>query len=135
MEPVMDDFLAQDKKVRLVFKDLPILGAESVRGSKALLAAQRQGAYVKMRDAVMKLPRETTLKQIEDAARGLGLDWPRMAKDMEDPAIQAQIDANLELARKLGLQGTPALIIGSDILPGAVDLPELRAAVAQARHS
>jgi len=133
MEPAMDSFLAQDPKVRLVYKDLPILGPASVLGTKALLAAQKQDAYAKMRDAVMKLPPDTTLPQIESTARALGLDWRRMAKDMEDPAAQARIDANLKLAHELGIQGTPALVIGKDLIPGALDLPELQKAVAQAR--
>ncbi|HEY4040828.1 MAG TPA: DsbA family protein [Rhodopila sp.] len=134
LEPVMDGFLAKDNKVRLVYKDLPILGPASVLGTKALLAAQKQNAYAKMREAVMKLPPDTTLAQIEAAARGLGLDWGRMAKDMEDPDVQARIDANLKLAHRLGIQGTPALVIGNDLIPGAVDLPELQKAVAEARR-
>jgi len=134
MEPVMDSFLGQDKKVRLVYKDLPILGPASVLGAKALLAAQKQGAYVQMRMAVMKLPPDTTLQQIEAVARSLGLDWPQLARDMEDPAIQARIDANLKLARGLGIQGTPALVIGDNLVPGALDLADLRTAVAEVRH-
>jgi protein-disulfide isomerase len=134
LEPVMDGFLAKDGRVRLVYKDLPILGPASVLGSKALLAAQRQDAYGKMRDAVMKLPPDTTLPQLESAARALGLDWTRMARDMEDPSVQARIDANLKLAHELGIQGTPALVIGNDMVPGAVDLPELQKMVAQARR-
>ena len=134
MESTMDSFLGQDKKVRLVYKDLPILGPASLLGSKALLAAQRQDAYVKMREAVMKLPPDTTLPQLEAAARGLGLDWPRMARDMEDPAIQARLDANIKLAHGLGIQGTPALVVGDNLVPGAVELAELKTAVAGARH-
>jgi protein-disulfide isomerase len=134
MEPVMESFLAQDHRVRLVYKDLPILGPASVLGTKALLAAQKQDAYVRMRDAVMKLPPDTTMPQIETTARALGLDWTRMAKDMEDPSVQAQIDANLKLAHTLGIQGTPALVIGNDLLPGAVDLPDLQKAVTEARR-
>lgn len=133
MEPVMDNFLAKDGKVRLVYKDLPILGPASVLGTKALLAAQKQDAYAKMREAVMKLPPDTTLGQLEAAAHNLGLDWPRMARDMEDPATQARIDANLKLAHDLGIQGTPALVVGDDLIPGAVELPELQRAVAAAR--
>ena len=121
LEPVMESFLAKDHKVRLVYKDLPILGPASVLGSKALLAAQKQDAYGKMRDAVMRLPSDTTLPQIESAARGLGLDWGRMSQDMQDPIVQARIDANIKLAHDLGIQGTPALIIGNDVVPGAVD--------------
>ncbi len=134
MEPTMGSFLTQDRKVRLVYKDLPILGPGSVLGSKALLAAQMQNAYGRMRDAVMKLPPDTTLPQLESTARGLGLDWPRMARDMEDPAVQARIDANLKLARMLGIQGTPALVIGNDLIPGAVDLTDLHKAVDAARR-
>lgn len=133
LEPVMDGFLTQDHNVRLVYKDLPILGPASVLGTKALLAAQRQNAYDQMRQAVMKLPPSTTIAQIETSARALGLDWPRMARDMDDPAVQARIDANLKLAHDLGIQGTPALVIGNDLLPGALDLPELQTAVARAR--
>jgi protein-disulfide isomerase len=135
LEPVMDGFLAKDARVRLVYKDLPILGPASLLGSKALLAAQRQDAYGKMREAVMKLPPDTTLPQLESAARALGLDWPRMARDMDDPLVQAQLDTNLELARELGIRGTPALLIGNDLVPGAVDLPELQKMVAEARRS
>jgi protein-disulfide isomerase len=134
LEPVMESFLAKDHKVRLVYKDLPILGPASVLGTKALLAAQKQDAYGKMRDAVMKLPPDTTIAQIEMAARALGLDWPRMAHDMQDPAVQVRIDANLKLAHELGIQGTPALVIGDNLIPGALELPELQKAVADARH-
>jgi protein-disulfide isomerase len=133
LEPVMDQFLAKDRKVRLVYKDLPILGPASVLGTKALLAAQKQDGYAKLRNAVMKLPPDTTLPQIEAAARGLGLDWPRIEHDMADPAVQARIDANLKLAHDLGIQGTPALVIGNDLVPGALELPELEKVVAEAR--
>jgi protein-disulfide isomerase len=134
MEPTMTQFLAQDRKVRLVYKDLPILGPASILGSKALLAAQRQGGYVKMREAVMKLPPDTTPKQIEATAHALGLDWPKMERDMDDPLIRSRIDENIKLAHALGIQGTPALVIGNDLVPGAVDMPDLQKAVAEARR-
>ena len=133
MEPVMDGFLAKDRHVRLVYKDLPILGPASLLGTKALLAAQKQNAYVKMRDAVMKLPPDTTLAQLETTAKGLGLDWARMARDMEDPAIKGQIESNVNLAHELGIQGTPALVIGNELIPGAVGTEDLQKAVAAAR--
>ena len=133
MEPVMTQFLGQDRNVRLVYKDLPILGPASTLGSKALLAAQKQGAYEKMRDAVMKLPSETTLPMIQAEAKRLGLDPVRLAHDMEEPSVQQKIDDNLKLAHVLGIQGTPALVIGGDLVPGALELPELQKVVAEAR--
>jgi protein-disulfide isomerase len=57
-----------------------------------------------------------------------------MVRDMADPSVQTRIDANLKLARDLGIQGTPALVIGTNLVPGAVDFPELQKAVADARH-
>jgi protein-disulfide isomerase len=134
MEPMMDGFLARDKHVRLVYKDLPILGPASVLGSRALLAAQMQGAYEPMRDAVMKLPPDTTMAQLQATAQGLGLDWPRMQHDMDDPSIKARLDANVKLAHDLGILGTPALIVGTNLVPGAIDGDDLRKLVAEVRH-
>ena len=76
LDPVMDSFLTKDLKVRLIYKDLPILGPASVLGTKALLAAQNQGAYSKMREAVMKLPPDTTLPQLEIHCQ---IAWTRLA--------------------------------------------------------
>ena len=135
MEPVMQKFLAEDRSVRLVYKDLPILGPASLLGSKALLAAQRQGGYAALREAVMQLPPDTTLAMIRTAAERLGLDWDRLSRDMAAPEVQQRIDANLNLARTLEIDGTPALVIGNTMVPGAVNLPELEKAVAEARQT
>ena len=61
--------------MRLVYKDLPILGPASMLGSKALLAAQKQGGYEKLRDAIMPRRHDTTQAMIQAAAQQLGLDW------------------------------------------------------------
>lgn len=135
LEPAMTELLARDHGVRLVYKDLPILGPASVLGSKALLAAQLQGGYAKLRGAIMSAPPQTTKAMIKDAAVRLGLDWPRLEHDMDDPAVKARIDENLKLARSIGVDGTPALVIGGDLLPGAMDLGDLQEAVAGARKA
>ncbi len=135
IEPVMAQFLARDKGVRLVYKDLPILGPASMLASKALLAAQRQNAYEKLRDAVMKLPPDITTAMLQTEAKKLGLDWTKLSRDMDDAAVKQQIDANLALAHTLNIQGTPALIIGNEIVPGAIDIDELTRLVAAARHA
>jgi protein-disulfide isomerase len=133
LEPAMADLLTRDHGVRLVYKDLPILGPASVLGSKALLAAQKQDGYEKLRAAIMSAPPDTSEAMIKDAAVRLGLDWPRLKHDMDDPVIAARIDVNLKLARSIGVDGTPALVIGGDLLPGAMDLGDLQEAVAGAR--
>jgi protein-disulfide isomerase len=133
LDPTMAQFLQHDPGVRLVFKDLPILGPASVLGSRALLAAQRQGGYMKLRAAIMQSPPDITIDAIRALALAAGLDWPRLQHDMDDPAIQQRLDANLALAHQLGVEGTPALVIGNAMIPGAVDVADLQKAVAEAR--
>jgi protein-disulfide isomerase len=135
MEPTMTRLLRQNPDVRLVYKDLPILGPPSVIAAHALLAAQKQGGYEKLRTALMNLPPDYTKDEVLATARKLGLDDVRLAKDMDDPAIAARLDANLQLARALGIDGTPALIIGDTLIPGAVEMAELEKDIAAARST
>ena len=131
----MENFVATRHDVRLVYKDLPVLGPASVLGSKALLAAQRQGAYAEMRKAVMQLPPNTTLEMIHAAADKLGLDWDRLSRDMNSTEVKLRIAKNLNLARELGIDGTPAMVIGNTMIQGAVDSAHLQRAVADAEKA
>jgi protein-disulfide isomerase len=133
LEPEMAALMAHDPSVKLVYKDLPILGPASVLGAKALLAAQKQDKYVPMRDALMRMSVPPTQEIIDAEAGTLGIDTDRLRQDMNDPAIQARIDTNLKLASALGIEGTPALVIGTQLIPGAVDTSELQKAVDAAR--
>lgn len=133
MMPAEAELLKSDPKLRVVYKDIPILGPGSVIAARAVLAAQRQGAYLRLRDALMTGPGQIDAGVVQAAAQHLGLDWERLQRDMADPAIQGRLEANLRLAHALDLQGTPAYVIGRDLLPGAVPLTDLREAVAQAR--
>jgi protein-disulfide isomerase len=133
LEPEMEALLTSEPDVRLVYKDLPILGPASVVASKALLAAHKQGAYEKLRDVAMRMPPDITRAAIETEARKLGLDSARLMHDMDDASIQAQIETNLRLSQRLGIQGTPAMVIGDELLPGAVNATELKRAVQDAR--
>jgi len=133
MLPVMRSLLASDAKLRVVFKDIPVLGPGSVLGARAVLAAQKQGGYLQLQDAVMTGPAQITEDSLHAAADKAGLDWSRLRHDMDDPAIQARINANLALAQSLGVQGTPVFVAGGKMLPGAVPLDQLQAVVAAAR--
>jgi protein-disulfide isomerase len=132
--PNMQQLLQRDGNIRVVMKDLPILGPNSLLASRALLAAQKQGKYEALYDALLKLRTEPTEAVIQAEAQRAGLDWPRLRRDMDDPAIQARLQANVALAQRLQLEGTPALVIGDTLVPGAVELPELERLVAQARR-
>ena len=132
--PVLAALLRESPQVRLVLKDIPILGPASVLESRALLAAQRQGGYARLQDAVMNLPGTPTMASLRAEAERHGLDGAQLERDMADPAIQARLDQNLRLAASLHIEGTPALIIGNRLIPGAVDLADLRSAVASAER-
>lgn len=133
MLPVMAALLEADPQVRLVFKDIPILGPASVLEARALLAAQRQGRYLAYQQAVMRNPATPTIATLRAEAERQGMDGARFERDLADPAIQARLDDNLHLAAALHVEGTPALVIGNRMLPGAVDLAELQQAVVAAR--
>lgn len=133
MLPVMAELLKSDRRLRVVFKDIPILGPGSVLGARAVLAAQRQGGYLKLHDALMTGPASIDQDTIRTAAQKTGLDWDRLQRDMADPAIQTRIDSNLAMAKALQIDGTPAYVVGSHIVPGAVALAELQSMVSAAR--
>lgn len=133
MLPVMANLLRADHNLRVVYKDIPILGPASQLGAKALLAAQKQGGYLALRSALMSGPADITTDTLRAAAAKAGLDWDRLEKDMADPAVQQRLEANLALARRLDIEGTPAYVIGGRLLPGALSLADLEAAVAEAR--
>ncbi len=132
MVPVMADLVRAVPGLRVVYKDIPILGPGSTLQAKALLSALALGgdpAYLRMQDAVMKdtaTPSEATIRADATAA---GLDPDRIAAGMASPAVQARIDANLKLASALHVEGTPALVIGNQLIPGAVGLDDLKSAV------
>ena len=133
MLPVIAELLKTDPKVRLIYKDIPILGPPSVLGARAVLAAQRQDGYQKLHDLIMAGPPTITEESLHADATRAGLDWDRLQKDMTDPSIERRLSVNLDLAHDLGIEGTPAYVVGTKLLPGAVDLAELQGAVAAAR--
>ncbi|MBT3371853.1 MAG: DsbA family protein [Rhodospirillaceae bacterium] len=129
--PTMARLLETDKSVRFVFKEFPILGEVSVTASKAALAAKMQGKYRIFHDTVMGLRRRLTEAAIYQTAKDIGLDVKRLKRDMESPKIARIIKANRELAATMGIRGTPSLIVGEQLVPGAIDYGQLTALIEQ----
>jgi protein-disulfide isomerase len=134
MLPGIDAMLQKDHGVRLVYKDIPVLGPLSVLEARAIVAAQAQGAYLKMQAALMKDPAQPTEASIRATASSLGLNANKLVADMNSPATTLRIKTNLALAHALELKGTPAFVIGDQLIPGMIDADQLAAAVADARH-
>jgi protein-disulfide isomerase len=125
--------LASDSKVRLVYKDLPILGEASKIAAVAALASIKQGKYDAFHDALMTNNAKLDADRIFDIAASVGIDVARLKTDMDDPKIKATIDRNMALAQDLGVRGTPAFVIGKQFVPGAVEAPALKELIADAR--
>ncbi len=131
--PTMQSVVKGDPKIRIAYKQMPILTPNSRVAAAGALAAARQGKYMEMHNALMEARGELTKDRVMQIAAGIKLDTDKLAKDMAAPDIVQQIDRSLELAKALGIDGTPAFVIGNKVIPGAVDASTIQAAVAEAR--
>ena len=125
--------LAADSKVKLIFKDLPILGEPSRIAALAALAARAQNKHLALHDALMEFSGKLDRDRIMEIAGSVGLDVARLQKDMDDPKLKEIIERNMALASALGVRGTPAFVIGNQFVPGAVDADTLKRMINDAR--
>jgi protein-disulfide isomerase len=132
MVPAIQGLLADDPGLRIAMKELPVLGEDSVRAARAALAAHAQGAYVDMHFALLAAD-DLSIDGIVAVARDLGLDLERLRRDMDSTGVGAHIQANYRLARELGIEGTPAFVVGGEVVPGAVPREQLEALIGLAR--
>lgn len=134
-QPELDAAIKADGKVKLVYKEFPILGPASLVAAKAALASHRQGKYEAFHTALM-----TNKARLDDAlifkiAADTGLNTDKLKTDMESDAVKKEIDDNIALAQKLGINGTPGFTIGSKIVPGAVKQDRLKELFKEARQA
>lgn len=124
-----------DGKVKIIYKELPILGEASRIAAHAALASHKQGKYAAFHKALMEFRGQLNQARILEIAASIGIDVPRLEKDMEEPWIKQSIERNLTLAGALGVRGTPAFVIGNQFVPGAIDADALKKLIAEARAS
>lgn len=122
-----------DARVRIVYKDFPILGDASVQVAKAALASRTQGRHQAFHEALLAAKGDLSKEHVLQIASDVGLDAKKLEADMEKPEWLTIIGRNRELANDLRVTGTPAFVVGNELVPGAVDLPALKALVARAR--
>jgi protein-disulfide isomerase len=139
VEPWVQTLLKEDSGVRLVEKEFPILGPASIYAAHVALAAWKQGKHTAFRNALMAKEGNMDERSIHEdlvlqVAKSVGLDMDRMKVDMTGSDVEGEIRGNMRIAQSLGLTGTPAFIIGAELVPGATDLATLRVMVDDARH-
>lgn len=125
--PILDRLLAEDKGLRVTLRELPVLGPDSEAAAYAsLTAAAQQPRFARFHHQLFAAgrPVPTTLARVV-AANGVS--------PARTPEARAEIANNLELARAVGIQGTPGFIVGDRIFPGMVPYETLKKAIADAR--
>jgi len=130
--PALAEVIAKDPSLRIVYKEFPVLGAQSQIAAQAAMASAKQGKYAAFHDELMKSATadEEAIKNISER---LGMDYEKLQKDMLDPALNTALARNLKLADSLGVNGTPSYIVGNQIIPGAIDAESLTQLIASQR--
>jgi len=137
VEPELRQVVQDDGKVKLVYKDWPVLGPVSVVAARMALATKYQDKYVAAHDALMGSASRLTEPRIRELLAGAGIDVDRAAKDLETnaKAIDAILARNNDQATAFGFRGTPAFIIGKFRVPGALTMAQFDQAIADARKA
>ncbi|MEO1969411.1 MAG: DsbA family protein [Sphingomonadaceae bacterium] len=135
LHPELERLIGQDKRVRIVYRDWPIFGAGSVEAARAAIASQWQGKHAAFDDALMTTGGRLNSAKIKAAAIKAGVNWTRLQRDLR--LHKADIDGLLartnRQAETIGLQGTPAILIGPYFASGTLTYSQLIQAVALAR--
>ncbi len=126
--PTIDRLLHEDKGLRVVYRELPILGPDSLTAARLSLGASQLGRFGKFHDALWAAGRPAP-ETIGVAAQAAGIS----PQPKDDAAIKAEIARNYQLAGQLGATGTPLFVIGNRVMNGAVGYDTLKQAIDAAR--
>jgi protein-disulfide isomerase len=134
--PEVDALLENDGNIRLVIKEFPILGEDSLASSRFAVATKQVAgneAYKQVHDALLALSgavNETALRRLSD---GLGLQTDAIIAQMDSDEVTAEIAQTRDLAQRLGISGTPTFVLEDEMLRGFVPADELAVIVADKR--
>lgn len=129
----VQEAMAADPNIRVVYREWPILGDASVIAARAALASRAQDAYPAFHEALMTSQGRLDEARVMDIAAGLGLDTDRLRADMNSPEVDAHIETSMQLASALGFTGTPSFVIGETLAPGLIEADQILEAVEDAR--
>ncbi len=127
------ELIKEDKNLRVVFKEYPVLGATSKIAAKWAFAAHKQGKYLKFHLALMRVRKPIDRAILNDIALAVGLDVFKMRKDADSKEAEKFIARDKKLGKDLVLAGTPVFIIGDSISPGAMPLDVMKEEIAKQR--
>lgn len=126
----IDRLLREDRRLKVVFRELPILSQESENAARFALSAARSGRYMAVHRALFAAGNPDASARQAVATQ---FSVNASASALADPAITRELRSNMQLARGLGFDGTPSWVVGNQALTGAVGYQRLREAIAEAR--
>jgi protein-disulfide isomerase len=137
LEPELRQVVQDDGKVRLLWKDWPILGPISVAAARMALACKYQETYEKAHDALIAVNSKLTERRIDEVLADAGVDVERAKRDLaaNERAIEAILARNNEQAERLGFRGTPSFIVGKFRVPGVLSMDQFAQVIADARKA
>jgi protein-disulfide isomerase len=137
LEPELRQVVQDDGKVRLIWKDWPILGPVSVIATRMALASKYQDKYVQAHEALMGVNSKLTEPRIRELLGSAGIDIDRLDRDLSanEKAIAAIVARNNDQATAFGFKGTPSFIVGKFRVPGILSMAEFDQVIADARKT
>ena len=137
VEPELRQVVHEDGKVRLVWKDWPILGPMSVTAARMAQASKYQDKFVEAHDALIAINAKLTEPKIREALSGGGVDIDRLDRDLasSESAITTTLARNNDQATAFEFRGTPAFIVGKFRVPGVLTMAQFTQVIADARKA
>lgn len=123
----------KDKRIRLVYKEFPVLGPASTYAAKASMAAMNQDKFMEFHLALMKSKGKLTEPRIDLMAKNVGIDLKKLRKDMDKPIMDEVLARNREFAGNLGIEGTPSFVVGDLVVPGLIPMESMKQLVEAVR--
>lgn len=127
--------LDDDKNVRVVLKEYPILGEASQQASLAAIAARKQNKYMEYHKALLSAKGRINKATIIAVAEKVGLDTKRLEKDMASKEVKEELQKNIEVGVKLGINGTPTFIFNDQVIPQVLPYDAMKELIAKIRKS
>jgi protein-disulfide isomerase len=135
VEPSLEKLLAQDGKVRIVYKEFPILGPASLYAARIAIAARAQGKYAAFHHEMINTKGTIDNETVERVAVAAGIDLSKAKEAAKSAEVDQVIRKNYVLAEALQIQGTPAFVIGEELVQGSAEIGILKRLIAAARKS
>ena len=132
----IQSLVQHDANVKVILRDFPILGAASVEASRVALAVKQQLDDKKMFEfhlKLMEIQGKIDAVTVKDVAKSMKIDMARLEADMNKPEIQQILKEATSIGDALSLEGTPAFLVGGEVIPGAVGLEPLKSIVSNIR--